>query len=160
MKHLAKLQSHPTRATLMKIGFNRNTPLAVVYGAVTHAGLGMRHQYIEQGIAQLQLFIRHIRAGTDQGTLLCITLSWWQLVAGVSFPLLQYPDRHVLYLDDDWLTSVRRFLSFINGYLEMDSYDDRPQRCRANDCNILDIIIFDGPSKANPAMTTRCRPWM
>jgi hypothetical protein len=161
IQHLTTLQSQPTRSTLMKIGFNRNTALAVVFGAVTHGGLGMRHLYIEQGIAQLQLFIRHIRAGTDQGTLLRITLSWWQLVAGVSFPLLQHPDRSIPYLADDWLTSVRNFLSYINGNLQLEGIsDDMPPPCRQDDCNIMESILSTGPTKAELGSVNRCRIWM
>jgi hypothetical protein len=160
-KHLAHMQSQPTRATLMKIGFNRNTALAVVFGAVIFGGLGMRHLYIEQGIAQLQLFIRHLRAGTDQGTLLRITIAWWQLVAGVSFPLLLHPDVPVPYLPNDWLSSLRGFLSFINGYLHMDGIaEDMPQRCRLDDCNIMDAILRCHPTPAEQASVNRCRLWM
>jgi hypothetical protein len=89
-KRLKKLQSKATRATLMKLGFNRNTARRVVYGPARYGGLGFRDLAVEQGIAQVELFIRHTRAGSSQGKLLRIALSWWQLVIGVSYPLLEY----------------------------------------------------------------------
>jgi hypothetical protein len=90
-KQLKKLQSKATWATLMKLGFDRNTAHRVVYGPSRYGGLGFRHLAVEQGIAQVELFIRHMQAGSTQGKLLRITLSWWQLVMGVSYPLLGFP---------------------------------------------------------------------
>jgi len=75
-KSLDRLQSAPTTSTLLKLGFNRHTAHAVVYGSVQFAGLGLRSLFIEQGIAQLLIFIRHLRACTDVGTLLLITIQW------------------------------------------------------------------------------------
>ena len=125
----------------MKIGFNRNTALAVVFGAVTFGGLGMRHLYVEQGIAQLQLFIRHTRAGTDQGTLLRITLAWWQLAAGVSYSLLEFPSCIIHQLDDNWLASVRNFLSFIDRTLHVDKvFSGMPQSSSSTYPNLMHSI--------------------
>jgi hypothetical protein len=159
---LATLQRSSTRATLMKIGFNRNTALAVVFGAVTFGGLGMRHLYVEQGIAQLQLFIRHTRAGTDQGTLLRITLAWWQLAAGVSYSLLEFPSRIIHHLDDNWLASVRNFLSFIDGTLHVDKVcAGMPQSARSNDSNLMDSINrLPKLTKPDSLSFNRCRLFM
>jgi hypothetical protein len=41
-KHLKKVQSAASRATLMKLGFNRNTPSWVVFGPSRYGGLGFR----------------------------------------------------------------------------------------------------------------------
>jgi hypothetical protein len=41
-RKLRRLQSPPTRATLMKLGFNRNTAHAVAYGPSYYGGLGLR----------------------------------------------------------------------------------------------------------------------
>ncbi len=90
-KSLRRLQSPATRATLIKLGFNRHTPLVVVFGAVHFGGLAFRDLAVEQGIEQLCLIIRHIRSKPDQGNLLMITLHWWQLVAGISVSLWANP---------------------------------------------------------------------
>jgi hypothetical protein len=88
-KKLCKLQSIPTRAVLMKTGFNRNTLHRVVFGPSRYGGLGFGDLFIKQGISQVELLIRHLRADSPQGQLLCIAIAWWQLVVGVSYPLLQ-----------------------------------------------------------------------
>jgi hypothetical protein len=56
-KQLKKLQSKATRATLMKLGFNRNTAHRVVYGPSRYGGLGFRDLAVEQGITQIELFV-------------------------------------------------------------------------------------------------------
>jgi hypothetical protein len=62
----------------MKIRFNRNTAHQVVYGPSRYGGLGFQDLFVEQGVAQVQLLVRHLRAGTVQGIFILITLSWWQ----------------------------------------------------------------------------------
>jgi hypothetical protein len=79
---LHKLQSSALRATLNKLGFNRNTPNAVVFGPCIRAGLSMHDLPTEQGIALLVMFIRHLRSASAQSKLLRIALAWWQLVTG------------------------------------------------------------------------------
>jgi hypothetical protein len=89
------------------------------------------------------------------------TNAWWQLVAGVSFPLLQHPDTSIPYFANNWLTSVHSFLSFIHGQLQMDGISDAmPRPCRLDDCNIMESIISTGPTKAELGSVNRCRIWM
>jgi hypothetical protein len=88
---LRKIQSAPTRSTLIKLGFNRNTAQAVVYGPSRYGGIGLRDLPGKQGSASITVFICHLRAGTQQGTLTRITLAWWQLRIGTSTPLLEDP---------------------------------------------------------------------
>jgi hypothetical protein len=75
-KRLKKLQSAATRATLMKLGFNRNTAHRVVYGQSSYGGLGFRDMFVEQGIGQVEMLVRHLRAQSPQGKLIRITLAW------------------------------------------------------------------------------------
>jgi hypothetical protein len=63
-KQLRKLKSPATRATLMKLGFNRNTAHRVVFGPSRYGGLGFRDLCVKQGINQFELLIRHLRAGS------------------------------------------------------------------------------------------------
>jgi hypothetical protein len=93
---------------LMKIGFNRNTAHRVVYGPSRYGGLGFRDLFVEQGVAQVQLLVRHLRAGTTQGILMRITLSWWQMVVGVSYPLLGQTYRHIPFDDPPGIPPVSR----------------------------------------------------
>jgi hypothetical protein len=105
-KRLRKLQSAATRATLMKIGFNRNTAHRVVYGPSRYGGLGFRDLVVEQGIAQIEMLVRHLRANSPQGELMRIIIAWWQLVVGVSFPLLENTATTIPHLGTHWLATL------------------------------------------------------
>jgi hypothetical protein len=70
MAELLTLQRAPIRATLAKLGFNRNISRDIVFGSVLYGGISLTDLFVEQGIAQLQLLLRHLRAEMSQGTLL------------------------------------------------------------------------------------------
>jgi hypothetical protein len=117
---LLNLQRSAIRATLAKLGFNRNISQDIVFGSPLYGGLGLLNLVTEQGIAQLQILIRHLRAGTPQGTLFLIGLScWWHLAAGFSFSLWEYPHVHIVYVERTWYTSLQEFLANIKGCLHI-----------------------------------------
>jgi hypothetical protein len=118
-KKLRKVQSSAICATLNKLGFNRNTPRAVVFGPCLQAGLSLRDLATEQGIALLVMLLRHLRTVTAQGKLLSIALVWWQLVIGTSFPLLEYPAQVLLHDEAHIFPVVRQFLRSIEGSLHI-----------------------------------------
>jgi hypothetical protein len=72
---LTTLQKAPVRATLARLGFNPNISRDIVFGSSLHGGLGLLHLFVEQGIAQLQLLLRHLHAETSQGSLMLIGLA-------------------------------------------------------------------------------------
>jgi hypothetical protein len=85
---LGNIQKSAVRATLARLGFNRNITRDFVFSSLLFGGLGLHHLFLELGIGQLELFLRHLHARTHQGILFLIGLSWWHLVAGYSTPLL------------------------------------------------------------------------
>jgi hypothetical protein len=112
---LTILQKAPVRATLAHIGINRNTSHGIVFGSSLYGGLGFQHLFLEQGIAQLQLLLRHLRANTSQGSLMLIGLSWWHLTAGYSSPLWETPTSNISYVEHSWYDSIKDFLQYVNG---------------------------------------------
>jgi hypothetical protein len=106
--------------------------------------------FIEAGIAQYLIFTRHLRAKTDIGSLLRITLHWWQLQAGVSHSLLEFPAIVLPYLPWDWFSCFRNFLRLISGSLHVHYVSSNlPSPPRANDQCLMDTIA------AIPGVTTR-----
>ena len=151
-KKLRRLQSPPTRATLMKLGFNRNTAHAVVYGPSRYGALGLRDWPVEQGISQLTMFIRHLRGTTQQGRLLLISLAWWQLYTGTSYQLLQDPHPPVQFSDTNLFTVLRAFLKDINGSFYIAALASMlPSPNRVGDLCIMDVV------SSLPNVTTRDR---
>ena len=156
---LEKIQRKSKIATLQKMGFMRSTPNAVTYGALQYGGLGLRNLYVERGIAQLILVIRHVRAMSDQGVLCLIAIDWWQQSAGLDFSLLVQPTMKIPYLADCWLTRLRDFLAFINGTLQISDqqYDLPPRR---GDTAIMSAILSSGATRAEMIKFNRCREYL
>ena len=75
--------------------------------------------FVEQGIAQLQLLVRHLRAKTMQGHLMLIGLSWWHLVAGYSSSLWMHPAANISYVKHSWYNSLKEFLSYVDGTIHI-----------------------------------------
>jgi hypothetical protein len=141
-KSLIRLQSAPTRSTLNKIGFNWNTPHAVTFGPTLYNDLAMRDLTVEQGMGQLQLLIRHIRVESTQGSLFLIALSWWQHLAGVSFPLLENTSTPLPFLDADLPSSIRSYLSTVDGSLHIPAISDQlPTSLREADTCLIDSFL-------------------
>ena len=98
------------QALLSKLGSKCNIKLIVVYGSRSIGCIGCISLYVEQATGMLLLAIRHIRAGTDQGTVLLIAYKWWQSFSRMDLPLLDYPDQLCQHLSHDWFRSLMFFL--------------------------------------------------
>lgn len=104
---LNKIQSPIKQALLPKCGHNRNLPTAIVYGPTHLGGIGLRSLYIEQGIAQMRSLIICLRSNSNMTTLAKIALSWFQLLAGTSKPILTNVTTPLPHLDPmSWLPSI------------------------------------------------------
>ena len=105
-----KLQGPMTSVLLNRISFNRNFPRAVVYGPVEMGGLGLFTIYVEAGIAKIGVFMRHLSSESELGKSLTIALRATQLEAGVSWNILERPDK-LPHLTDTWITALRDFMA-------------------------------------------------
>jgi hypothetical protein len=138
-KLLRKLQSPATRATLMKLGCNQNTAHRVVCGPSRYGGLGFPYFFVEQGIGQVQLLVRHLQAASPQGVLMRISLFWWQLVVGVSFSLLGQTSTEIPHPAMHWLLSLREFLKTIDTSIHTAGLS-LSDPLRESDVCIMDVI--------------------
>jgi hypothetical protein len=156
---LRLLQQTATRATLAKLGLNRNISREVVFGSPLYGGLGLSDLVTEQGIAQLQLLMRHLRAGTPQGTLFLIGLSWWHLATGFSTPLWENPATNMPYIERSWYTSLKDFLDQIHGRIHIPTTEFiHWHQLRENDANIMATLsALPGFSRADLAAANRCQ---
>jgi hypothetical protein len=110
----------------------------------------------------LLISMRHIQAATDVGTLLLITIQWWQLVAGVSFPLLEHPAEPLPYLSVDWFSVFRTFLAEIQGSLHIPAVtNDLISPPRTQDSNLMDTVSsLPSVATADLQRFNRVRLWM
>ena len=71
-----------TGSLLSKLGFNKHTARAIVFGPMRLGGIGMRHGYAQQGSEGVAHFLTHVREGKDIGKMLLNTLSHFNLFPG------------------------------------------------------------------------------
>jgi hypothetical protein len=156
---LTTLQTAPVRATLARLGFNRNISRDIVFGSTRYGGLGLLDLFVEQGIAQLHLLLRHLRAETPHGSLMVIGLSWWHLVAGFSSSLWENTHANICYVEHSWYSSLKDFLSYTNGSVFLPPGDYiHWSPLREPDVAIMEIISsLDGVSKSDLKSFNRCR---
>jgi hypothetical protein len=126
---LILIQSRASRRMLPKIGYNRNTPKAVIYGPMTFGGIEMRTLYVKQGLGQLTFFLKFWRTDFEASQLLRIALAWNQYMAGTGTSILLDVSTPLPHLETKWIPSLRGFLNSIDGSIELDNpYIPLPQR--------------------------------
>jgi exonuclease III len=139
-KQLDKVQRHAMSIIIPRCGFNRHTKREILYGPLSHGGANFRSLYVEQGIGQLKLFMRHWRLQTTTGKLFRVALSWFQLAVGVSHSILEQPHALLPHLESKWLASLRTFMSINDITLQLDDPMIPPLQ-RVHDAHIMDIVL-------------------
>jgi hypothetical protein len=139
-KQLHTIQSKGMSAIFAKCGFNRKTKGLILYGPSRLGGASFRHLYTEQGIGQIQLFLRHWRCPTQPGQLLRIAVAWVQYAAGTGVSFLTDVSTPLPHLESKWLLSLRAFLHSISGSIEVDDAIVYPPQ-RIHDCYLMDSVL-------------------
>ena len=88
-KELVKIKNKAIMVFSPKIGYNRTTAQAVVYGPAEQGGIGIKSLYAEQSIAQITVLIQHRRLYSPLGRTIRINLDWVQTIAGIAKPVLE-----------------------------------------------------------------------
>jgi hypothetical protein len=150
------------KAALARLGINRNIARDIVFGSPLFGGLGLWHLFVEQGIAQLELLLWHLRAKTTQGALLVIGLSWWHLSTGFSTSLWEHMDANILYVEHSWYTSLKEFLSFVNGTVYIPPKQLLPWTLllQEDKCIMERISTLPGASRADLKAFNQCRLYL
>ena len=139
---------HPaTKRIAAKCGFARSTPSAVLYGPAGLGGAAFRQGYSEQGIGQLQLFLRHWRQPeTQAGRLSRIAVHWTQFHCGTSKSFLEDVRTKHPHTSSKWHASLRAFLNHSGTTLLLDDKGVLPIQ-RQYDTHIMDRILASGMYK-------------
>jgi hypothetical protein len=157
--NLRKIQSPAACACLMNTGFNRNTAHRVVFGPSFHGSLGFRDLFIEQGVSQVLLLLRHLRADSPHGRLFRVTIGWWQLVMGVSYPLLEHPTLILPHQAPQWLSALRQFLQQLQASIHIPGIVEKlPQPLQEADVNLMDeVLALPSLPRSQLLAFNRCR---
>ena len=140
---LDQVQRKAMSIIVPRCGFNRHTKREILYGPIELGGANFRHLYIEQGIGQVGLFIKHWRSNSTAGKLLRIAVSWFQYQLGTSFSFLENVTTPLPHLESKWLQSLRDFLASIQSSLHLDDTSLSPLQ-RHHDSHIMDSILASG----------------
>ena len=159
-QQLDTIQRSAMSIIVPRCGFNRNTKKEILYGPLHLGGASFRPLWVQQGIGQVTMFLRHWRKNSQAGQLSRIALAWFQVQAGVSFPILEYPSRPVPQLESKWISSMREFLAKIKATIVIDDFIP-PAPQRLHDFVIMDVIHASGAfSDAEIRRLNYCRLYL
>lgn len=138
---LSKMSKELRSVMLPRYRYNRNTPLAIVHGCSSDAGIGLRDLALEKGIAQVTHLMTALRTEGITRELSLVAISWMQLLAGTSFPVFQEVQTNLPHLSPmKWLPAIRKFLLSQDMWLELEE-TFFPELQRVNDAFIMDIAL-------------------
>jgi hypothetical protein len=129
---LNKLQQPIVPVVLSKMGYCSNTSRILTFLCSFNGGIDFRDLRLEQGIGQITFLICHLSTPGQVYDLLNILLSWFQLCAGIGYPIFIQPERQLPHLEGYWLASIRNFLAHIDGALELTKTHIQPLQRTSN----------------------------
>ena len=154
-----KIQSPVTRALLPLMGFNRNTPKAMVYAPISVGGIGLPHHFSKQGKTQACQALRHVRHSSPLGDMIEVTYEWVMLLAGISTPALEDPAIKLPHLPGRWVESLREFLAAAGGEIVVEGIRC-PTKRRTRDIILMDECLKRGYSQETVRQINRVRVFL
>jgi hypothetical protein len=123
-----------------KCGFNRNTSRAVLTATIELGGRGFTPLYVTAGTGYVTHFLKDWRTPTeDIGKQLRIVYTWYVYQSGVSYPVLEHPDRKLDYISGRVIQGVRTHLTTIDGTIVLhNKYIGT--KLRVNDKSIMEKV--------------------
>jgi hypothetical protein len=157
---LQQLERKVLPAIFARSGFNRNTSRNILFGPTRLGGAGFCPFSTEQGVGQLQYFVKHWTHPLEPRQLLRIAVSWAQLNVGVSYSIFHNVVPSLPHFESKWLASLRHFLQMIQGTLRLDT-TFVPEIQRVNDTHIMDHVLEQGLfSKREISRINYCRLYL
>lgn len=155
-----QLQREIKTALLPKLGFNRSTPNAIVYGHSDFAGLSVRNLPVERHIHQISLLISTLRSPGIARQLTLIALNWAQHLAGVSFNIMTHPSVSLPHLEPmQWIPSIRQGLSTLQCHMEITDIQITPLQ-RENDFFLVSSALTCSLSAMELRLFNACRLYL
>ena len=140
---LKEIQRSVMGSCLTAAGYNSKMPRAVVFGPQTNGGMDWDNIVVLGIFEKIKLLIGSVRLHNKVGQMFLIQLSWLQLFAGISVPLLQ-SEREVPYLPLGWISNLHMLLVETGVQIEMSS-GWLPTIQREDDRVVMDIVRHQLP---------------
>ncbi len=154
---LQAIQSTIIGQCLSVAGYNNKFPRAVVFGPAHFGGMGWENILGLSIFEKVKLLIGSVRLGDTLGHMILIQLTWLQLFAGSSVPILQ-SKRVIPYLPAGWLTNIHAILVEHRIQVELAS-GWLPSIQRENDRVLMDIVHTQIPQRMWEGIN-RCRLYL
>ena len=151
---LREIQSSVIGACLTAAGYSQKLPRAVVYGPKLLGGLDWDNIVVLSLFEKLKLLIGSVRINDKVGQMIRIQLTWVQLFAGGSIPLLQ-SKKKLRYLPVGWITNLHHLLIDTGVQVEL-STGWLPTIQRQEDRILMDLVYQLIPEWAWAGIN-RCR---
>ena len=129
---------------LPKIGFNRNTPKAVLYGPQEYGGMAFPTIETIQDQKGISHWVKHLRWGKEIGEDFKILLSAAQLTSGLTTPILDSVDLEIPYLEEGVISHLRNTLRKLYSSLHIEDVWT-PKLQREGDRSIMEVLMQHKP---------------
>jgi hypothetical protein len=159
-KEATKLNSTLTQANLPNMGYNRHTPLAVVYGPRNLGGIGMCDLFVAQGAEKTVMILKQVRALKELGRTLRCQYQWAQRVAGTEKQVLMDSKTRIPQLDGkEGIQTLREFLRLSDMGIEIPSIET-PSPKRIGDRVLMTALAESGASDLVIKRANQCRLYL
>ena len=131
--------THPT--VIVGIGYTSKWPKALRYGTHKHCSLKLQHYGLEQLIQKIDTIHRFIN-NTNFKHLITNMIDSFQLVSGISVPVLKNKQWKIKYINSTWTTSLIQAPQQYNIQLKAQPTFQLTNQ-RTNDSNIMENELND-----------------
>ena len=114
LKVCRRMNTYINSVTKPKLGINRHTPKAVVYGPMKYGGLNYPQFKMIQMKKSIMYLIKQLRWDKDMAKELRVNIKLTQLMSGFEALLMEDPSRPIDYLEESWVLTVRKRLKTLD----------------------------------------------
>jgi hypothetical protein len=100
------ISKRTTQAVIGAVHVNRSLLHILAFTGTKLLGLRLRHHCCAQGSSHIKQVIQHTRQQDENGKMCKIILDYGQLLAGVHYPILQYPKPKLPHIKDPLIATI------------------------------------------------------
>jgi hypothetical protein len=155
---LKEAQKTLTHTFLPYLGYNRHTPIPVVYAQREQGGIGLIDLPTAEGVAHVQYIIGSMRCSSDTRKPIIALIESYQIIAGMTDnPLMNTEPRE--YINSPWLDITRAFLRRIKATIDTPTVKIIAKQY-TNDKEIMELAIRYTHNKQKQTAINNCRIYL
>jgi hypothetical protein len=155
---LWEIQKQFTHAYLPYLGYNRNTPLSVVYATIGKGGIGLTDLPTLEGVAHILYIIGSIRCSDDTKKPITALIESYQILSGmIESPFSNTEPRK--YIKAPWMDVTRTFMHKIDAKIKILNVNMIEKRY-TNDKEIMSYAIKYTDEIKKQTIINNCRLYL